>query len=346
MKIKMLVSAIGILLLPVCTSSAFAFGGNFKMGSDGKQSFSKQYKVVSPLDLKVSTTGGNIVTIGQEGNNVDVAFIVESRGKVLDITYEQLKEYADVEVINDNSRLEINVKDVHERNVSISFFVKTPINSSVTLQTSGGNIGVSGITGKQVVNTSGGNIDLENLNGRVIAHTSGGNVSISSSKADFKASTSGGNISLNSIDGKLNVSTSGGNISAENITNGLLASTSGGNIDISKVQGLIQVDTSGGGISLDEVSGTIKATTSGGDIEANILALTGDLELRTSGGAITATVPSKIGLDLDLSADHVNAPPSNFVGSVTKEHVTGQLNGGGILVKLSASSGRIVLNYR
>ena len=346
MKIKILISAISILLISIYANTAFAFNSKKNMMSEQDYSFMQQYKVASPLNLVISTTGGNISAVGQEGNTVEVSFIVALKGKVLKMNFDQLKDYAEVEIINDNSKLEINVKKILDKKVSIGFSIKIPINTSVNFNTSGGNIALNALTGKQAIYTSGGNIDLDKLTGNVTAKTSGGNISISNSKADFDANTSGGNISLEKIDGKLDVSTSGGNINAENITNSLVAKTSGGNINLSKIKGLIDVKTSGGEILLNDISGTASAKTSGGDIKANILSLTGKLELRTSGGTINVTLPSAAGLDLDLSADNVNLPPSDFVGSSTKERVIGKLNGGGITVLLATSGGNIVLNYK
>lgn len=346
MKLKMLLFTTSILLLAVNTSSAIVSSSKERMANDKEYSFIQQYKVTSPLELSVSTTGGNINTVGWADNTVEVSFIVTQKGEILDITFEQLKDYADVEIINENSKLEINVKKNILKNVSIGFSIKTPANTSAKLNTSGGNISVSGISGKQAVNTSGGNVSLDKITGNVMARTSGGNISISNSKADFDASTSGGNISLDNINGKLSVSTSGGNINADNITNGLSASTSGGNINLENVQGPVDVSTSGGGIHLDDISGSVKAITSGGDIKANITKLTDKLELETSGGSINATIPSGLGLDLDLSADNIKTSLANFKGTSKKDRVKGQLNGGGISVHLSSSGGNISLDYK
>ncbi len=341
MKTKALLFTLSLVLLSISTSCVYANNGR-----GNEHSFIQNYKVSPNLDLVVSTTGGNIIAVGEEGSTVEVSFIVALRGKVLDITFDQLKEYAVVEIINDNSRLEINVKRIIKRNVSVGFLIKTPINSSADLKTSGGNIELRGISGQQKIMTSGGNIKLENIKGAVLAKTSGGNIRISDSSAEFNASTSGGNISLDNIDGKLNVSTSGGNIHANNITKGLTARTSGGSIKLLKVHEFIDVSTSGGSISLDEISGSIRAITSGGNIKANIIELTDMLELKTSGGSINASLPSGIGLDLDLSADNIDTPLVNFTGSAKKNRVVGQLNGGGVKVSISTSAGTIVLNYK
>jgi len=108
----------------------------------------------------------------------------------------------------------------------------------------------------------------------------------------------------------------------------------------------VDASTSGGSILLDSISGTIKAETSGGNISANIVKLSGTLDLETSGGSIDCTVPKGLGLNLNLSANNIDTPLSNFTGSAKKDRIQGQMNGGGIPVNLSTSGGSLNLNYK
>jgi len=336
----------GSLFLSSCFVPGMSGSDSTFKSSDKEYSFIQEYTVSSPLSLNLSTSGGNINTVAQDGNGIEVAFVVKKRNQVVDISLEELKKLADIEITQNDNSLTINIKHIHERNFSIGFSVKTPVNSSCNLNTSGGNISLSAVNGKQDVNTSGGNIDLDKLTGTVTANTSGGNISISDSKATYIATTSGGNISMDNIDGKLKVSTSGGNIHANNVKPELNAGTSGGNIDVSNAEGPVDVNTSGGSITLDKIAGSVKAETSGGSISANITKLSGNLYLHTSGGGINATIPSGLGLDLDLSADHIDTQLNNFSGTAKKDRINGQISGGGIPVHISASGGSITLSYR
>lgn len=333
-------------LLSSCYISGVGGSDSTFKSSDKDFSFIQEYTVSSPLTLNLSTSGGNIYTVAREGNSIEVAFVVKKRNQVVDITLEELKKLADVEISQTSNSLTIHIKRVYERRLSIGFSVKTPVNSACHLNTSGGNISLSGVNGTQNVNTSGGNIDLDKLTGSATANTSGGNISISDSKASFDATTSGGNISLNNIDGKLKASTSGGNIHANNVKPELRAGTSGGGIDVNNAEGPVDVNTSGGSITLDNIAGPVKAETSGGGISANITKLSGNLILETSGGSIRATIPSGLGLNLDLSADHIDTKLTNFSGTSKKDRINGQMNGGGIPVRISTSGGSITLNYK
>ncbi len=55
-------------------------------------------------------------------------------------------------------------------------------------------------------------------------------------------------------------------------------------------------------------------------------------------------MPLNKGLDLDLRGNKVSIDLKNFDGRMEKDRVQGSLNGGGIPVKLSASSGSVYVN--
>lgn len=347
MKLKKIITFLtaGLLVLPSCIIRTTNDQELPYEMAERETSFVKEYKVSKPASLDIFTSGGNIEISGTENEIIEVAFVVSRRGRVYDITLEQLNEIADVEITNSDSGLSISVKDIVYRGLSVGFIIKTPYETSANLNTSGGNIDVEDLIGNQIINTSGGNLYFNRLSGRIEANTSGGNIKISHSIAEFDASTSGGNISINDIKGKVDVSTSGGNIEANGLEPEINAHTSGGNIHISDVKGSTSVGTSGGSISLVQLSGSASAHTSGGSINASMIELTGDLVLETSGGGIDATIPSGMGLDLDLSGDHINTKLDNFSGTAKKQRINGQINGGGKLIRLSTSGGSVNLNY-
>ena len=317
-----------VLIFSSCIVKAPADKDSKLKTSENDFSFKQSYLISQPASLKISTSGGNISTIGYEGNQVEIRFIVIKYGRVLDMTLEDLKRMADVQIVADNSNLEINIRRITERNISVGFEIKTPFKTAAFLNTSGGNISIANLTANQNVNTSGGNINIKSIRGDVGANTSGGNVSVENSTGNIHATTSGGNISLNKLKGNIKTS------------------TSGGNIVLSDSQGSIDVSTSGGSISLEEISGSVKAFTSGGNISAKVNQLTENLILETSGGNIDCIVPKGLGLDLNLSADNIDTPLSNFTGNAKKDRIQGKMNGGGIPVNLRTSGGSMILNYK
>jgi hypothetical protein len=309
-------------------------------------SFVKEYKISTPANLQISTSGGSISTSGQERNSVEVAFIVRRKGQLLQISLEELKKMADIVITNDSNMLQITVEKTYENNIGIGFEIKTPIKTSCVLNTSGGSISVSNLTGTQEVHTSGGSLDIINISGKVDAVTSGGSIEAENTKGDLLLKTSGGSIKVEKNEGSIEARTSGGSIKISDTKFDINASTSGGSISLNNAQGKIDVNTSGGGISLDNISGSVVAHTSGGGINASILKLENQLVLKTSGGGIRATVPANLGLDLNLSGNKVHTKLTNFSGSAEKDKIAGQMNGGGIRVDLSTSGGDVVLEYK
>ncbi|MDD2611163.1 MAG: hypothetical protein PHR38_00085 [Bacteroidales bacterium] len=299
----------------------------FKRSESGV-SFVQSYPISQPVNLRLSTSGGNISIVGYDGEQVEVSFLVTKNGRILDMTLDELKKIAQVKIINDKSNLGISIDKITERNISVGFEVKTPVNTAATLNTSGGNISISDLNAYQNMSTSGGNIHINNIVGKIEAGTSGGNIVINHSTGDVNASTSGGNISVNGLKGNIKTF------------------TSGGNIHVSETEGTVDVSTSGGSIHMDEISGSVCAYTSGGNISVDVNLLTENLQMETSGGSINCTIPKGLGLNLDLSADNIETQLLNFSGTSEKNKILGTMNGGGIPVSLKTSGGYINLNYK
>src|SRR5208337_4650209 len=106
--------------------------------SEQDYSFKQEYKISSPANLQIATTGGNINVNGMNDSTIEVSYIVTKNGKVLDITFDELKEIADVEIINSDTSLNIRIIRTKEKRISIGFNIKTPLKTSINLNTSGG----------------------------------------------------------------------------------------------------------------------------------------------------------------------------------------------------------------
>jgi hypothetical protein len=270
---------------------------------------------LSSGELFVSTSGGSIRVEGRRSNSVKVEMYVKSNKHSDSKIREILEEDYEIRIEKSGSRIEAVAKREGRgwswNGISISFVVYTPEKFACDLNTSGGSLKISGVSGKRhELKTSGGSISAEDMAG------------------DLEARTSGGSITVNDYVGALN------------------ARTSGGSIKISDTKGDIDVSTSGGGIKIDDAEGAVHATTSGGSINADISRLEDQLVLRTSGGSVHATIPSGLGLDLDLRGNRVNTSLSNFSGESKSDRVKGTVNGGGIMVQLSTSGGSVNLNYQ
>ena len=195
------------------------------------------------------------------------------------------------------------------------------------------------------LDTSGGSILVSDLTGDVKADTSGGSLKFARIHGPINGDTSGGSIHLTDCDGTLKVDTSGGGIEATGGSGSLHADTSGGGITVKNFAGPAHLDTSGGGIKVENIAGPVDASTSGGSISARFSApLAGAVKLGTSGGGITVEVPANAAFDLDAdtSAGGVSCDlPIAIVGKKEHDHLKGAVNGGGVKMALDTSAGSI-----
>jgi hypothetical protein len=307
--------------------------------------------------LRSQTSGGNIHVFGQSTGDAKVEVYVHSNNGGRSLTHDEaqqrVNERIDLTVALNGGTLEATAKQKDNRDeenwrhgVSVSFVIYVPETVSSDLQTSGGNIHLSDLTGTENFSTSGGNLHLANLAGKITGSTSGGNVAISDSKNDIELRTSGGNMHASNCEGTITMETSGGNLHLQNVKGTIHATTSGGHIDGDGIDGELRTSTSGGNIHLDNLTCSLNASTSGGSIDVTIKKTGKFVELENSGGNIHLTLPGGQGYNLAISADKIESEKlTNFSGTMDSHNWEGTLNGGGVPVRVRGSSGHVTLNF-
>jgi DUF4097 and DUF4098 domain-containing protein YvlB len=311
----------------------------------------KSYKGVKRV--KSSTSGGNISVTG--GNVTEAKVDVYIRGNQhneklsqaeikerMDNDYDLVMEtQGDLLVLTAKSKKNNNWKN----GLSVSFSVVVPRASSTDLTTSGGNINLKGLEGKQDFTTSGGNLTLADLKGNIKGRTSGGNINGEKLSDNVDLVTSGGSVDISSAKGDLKFSTSGGNVHLEGLEGTIDASTSGGNVTATNLKGEIDASTSGGNVDMDRISGSLKAGTSGGSVRVSMDAVDKYVKLNNSGGRVDLVLPAGKGYDLDIRGSRVKTSTlTNYSGSVTEERLNGKVNGGGASVTID-NGGNVNLSF-
>lgn len=312
---KFSTNLIVILLAVLLTTNACAY----TYDQNAQPYLTKTFTVNGAAELLVVTSGGSIDVSSHAGDKIIVEMYVRKGNKSFGPEDSEIEDALDdytIELNKNSNKVIASAKRESSswfnsnNNISISFKVSVPERTSCKLNTSGGSIGLAGVKGKQEVKTSGGSLSLTNIDGNMEAYTSGGSIKIKDYAGILDANTSGGSISLERATGAMSLHTSGGNI------------------------------------SLEDIRGSIVANTSGGNISASLNSLEKELKLSTSGGNIKTTLPSGLGLDLDLKGNRVHTQLSNFSGKAEKDRIVGTMNGGGIPVKLSTSGGNVSIEYR
>ncbi len=317
-----------LIFVVALTASVFCYA------QENKYSFSERYQLGSSAKVKLSCSDGNIDVVTSDGGTTEVFYIVKKNNKVLDISRVELEKELTLEVVQAGNSLSIMVKHKTDwsllswkDHMEVSFRLQVPKETACNLRTSDGNINMKGLSGDQSGNTSDGNIAVSDIKGSVFA------------------STSDGNINVKKVVGAVEVKTSDGNIEMQEIKGDTKAGTSDGNIALSKISGNIFVKTSDGDIKFTDLSGSFTASTSDGNVSGSILKLTRELTVKTSDGNIIVTIPDNLGLDLDVKAESLDVPLSNFSGHSDENTIRGKSNGGGVAVNLS-TSGMVRLVYK
>lgn len=308
--------------------------------------------------VHVETAGGNITVEGGSHTDVRVDMYVKpnnwprttlSQAEI----EERLKQY-DIQVRTNGSTVVATAK-ARERNMdwkralNIAFRVYTPRQMNTDLGTSGGGIQLTHLAGRQTFTTSGGGLDLNDLDGDLKGRTSGGGIQLTDCHTTTQGDridleTSGGSIDATNASGPIRLETSGGSIRLRGLNGSISAQTSGGSVSGDGISGELITKTSGGGIRLTNMAGSLEATTSAGSVDLQLTKLGQYLRLSTSAGSVRVQMPLSSGLNLDVSGNRVSMPLRNFDGTSDKDRVRGKLNGGGIPVAISASSGSVYVN--
>jgi hypothetical protein len=348
---------LSILLL--ATLQINAQGKNDKKSTDRNDP--EPYSVKRFDNAKVShvfseTTGGNITVTGENTTSPRVEIYAQRNNSRSTATKEEIKERieSDYEInvsisggkITATSRYLKKTWD-NNKSLNISFKIFVPQNVITDLHTSGGNISLSNLTGKQDFRTSGGNLSLTNLSGNVKGRTSGGNISVKDSKDDLDLETSGGSIYAERSAGNIRIITSGGNINMSDLKGTVRATTSGGSVYGENISADLNTETSGGNISLKDLSGSVTAYTSAGNLEVSVRTMGKDIKLGNSAGSIYLQLPKNAGMNLLLTGDEISAPTlTGFSGKQDKRRIEGRLNGGGASVRADSNSGNIHLTLK
>lgn len=340
------------VLLLLCSVGIAAFAQeNSKLPYSTKSLANENIK-----NVKASTSGGNITVTGVDTDAHIEVFISANNWAKKNLSTEEIKKR-----LEEDYELTVSVSDETltaiakpkqgynngKNGLSISFKVFVPHTVSTNLTTSGGNINIASLQGKQNFTTSGGNLTVDQLSGNIVGRTSGGNITLSNSKDEIELTTSGGNIDASNSNGNIKLKTSGGDVSMQTLNGMIKATTSGGNVNGNLIEGELFASTSGGDVKMKELSCSLDASTSGGNIRIDMKALGKYIKLSNSGGDIELQIPQEKGMDLKLYAEKIKVNTFvNFKGDVEEHRMEGSLNGGGIPVTVHGGNGKINLTLK
>jgi hypothetical protein len=154
----------------------------------------------------------------------------------------------------------------------------------VKIETEGGEIVATGISGRLEAETGGGAIHLDDIGGAIKAETGGNAIDVGNAGGDVMVSTGGGAIHVGSAKGKVVAQTGGGDIIVASASQGASLETGAGTIRLEKCTGQVKAETGGGSIDLGEIVGEVTMETGAGSMKIN--SATGLVRAQTGGGSI------------------------------------------------------------
>lgn len=297
-------------------------------------------------ESRAAKPGGKLV-VDVDFGSIDVApgdndkVVIDAHRKIEASSKEKEKEYfaaAPITITTEGDSIIVRAIRKHESlgsqfwhlmgrtRTDARYTIRVPASFSANLDTAGGDISASGLTGNLKVDTSGGDLNFSQIHG------------------DIHADTSGGDIRAKNCDGVTNLDTSGGKIEVTGGRGKLGVDTSGGNVTVLNRVGDTKVESSGGKLRLGNISGKLNAETSGGSVSAILPSpVAGDVRLETSGGSITVLTPANAALTIDAetSAGSVRSDLPITRANSDSDSLQGTLNGGGTRLVLRSSAGSI-----
>lgn len=229
--------------------------------------------------LKVELSGGDIKIRTWEKNEIKIVY-----------DEDEDDYYNGVKIYRDGNNIRIRSNDY------VDFEITCPSEFNLSLNTSGGDIGIlSSIKGKVGIATSGGDIILNEVNGNLSASTAGGDIKCERANGEVKLGSGGGDIIVGSVEGICKVSTGGGDVRVGRVTKLLVVSTGGGNVECTNVGGDANISTGGGDVSVNEISGALTVATGGGNVSArgikggSITTGGGDVMVKNLSGSVVIT---------------------------------------------------------
>src|SRR5205823_2107354 len=188
----------------------------------------------------------------------------------------------------------------------------------------------------------------------VKVETDGGSVTTTGISGRVDATSGGGTIRVDDIGGNVNAETGGGSIDAGAIGGDLSLHTGGGSIKVASAKGPVRAETGGGSIELNGVP-SARAETGAGGIVAKFISSgdRSDSTLETSAGDITVYLAPNLNISIRASIEVANSHSihtdfseirvSSEGGDYGPRTVTaeGNLNGGGPVLKVRTTTGDI-----
>jgi DUF4097 and DUF4098 domain-containing protein YvlB len=322
---KLQISAVALLL--AVSSSAWA-------AVEG--SFDRTLNVSGHVELDVQSGSGNITVHQGNSNSVVIHGHIKASeswfgggGLSADERVKRIEQNPPIEQNGNNIRVGHIQDEALRNNVSISYDVSVPKDTSLQSHTGSGDERIS------------------DINGPVRANSGSGNITISAISGEVRANAGSGDLTITNVQGRAYTETGSCNIRATGIAGGFDARAGSGDITFEQAaSGSVRAETGSGNIHLRNVAGGVEAGAGSGDVEVQGK-IESDWRIHTGSGEVEVKLPSDARFNINARSSSGNVEvnhPVTMQGASKRNHIEGTVNGGGTLLDVSTGSGTIRVN--
>ncbi len=372
----LLLTLAGILAVVIFTAQKGGF--NFDKNSiSAEVKESKTLKVDGAVSLTVKDDAGSVKIVGADVKTVKVEVIKRGHGSTESAAEVAAKDLK-YKIEQTGNKITISYTTPNSTffdagsSGAIDFIITVPNDTAVNVDNNFGDISVVNTNGNASISNDFGDITADKITGALSISTNSGEVTATSIKAgsasiDLKSNF--GSITLEDASAEfLNVETNSGSVSLTKINinkaitvnddfgdielNQALAAsydlhTNNGSITVDGAKGKIKSYTDFGGITvINAKSATLDLKTNSGSIEFSGSLGAGPHSVKSDFGGIDITLPSDTKVSADLKTDFgsINSElPITIIatGNSNKDHLVGNINGGGDELVVKTNSGSI-----
>ena len=243
------------------------------------------------------------------------------------------------------------------------------VDGTLNVDTVGGELLVDRVGGNCKLSTGGGDVRVGQVGGWLECASGAGRITVGTVHGEAVLVTEGGDIVANDVGGRVRAQTRAGGIHIVKAGGAVTATSGGGRIVVDKADGVVvtrnvagsvevgaaagvQCESSAGGVRLGNILGSMQVSTMMGSILADLLGgKPADSLLASGDGDITVLIPSNVGVTIRAEsqmADTFRRIVSEFPGLPVRRLGTeivaeGPVNGGGPLLRISATQGTIFI---
>lgn len=309
---------------------------------DGR--FDRTLKVTGPADVDVQTGSGSITVTGDSNGQVVVHAVIRANDNWMnwigggDIA-------SRIKSIEDNPPIEqsgntIRIGHMHDgdlRNISISYEIHTPRETTLHTRSGSGHQRVTNVNGPVDASTGSGGMEVSGVTSGARLQTGSGGIEMSDISGSVRARTGSGGIRGDKIGGYSSV-----NASAK-FQGKALPLASAGTTGPGAQNAYLEFEAGSGHIRLQNIAGSLRASTGSGGIDAEGRQM-GDWDLRTGSGGVSVQLPqnSKFSLNARTNSGSVSSDfPVTAQGTMSRHELVGSVNGGGPRLDIRTGSGGI-----